>query len=379
MMCFSVTLLVPSLQKRRPSSLDSRSPKVLRSCSQGVDDDDGHAAHRRLRGSSRLSPDVRLPRGGGAGRRGLWRGLPYRLSRGGRPTVGSPLMRRELGIRRERDGRRERGRGVQQRGMGQHQRPREDMEERNEEDNSMGEGADNQRGGLLDKENRPQGLGADDDKIVEMDQDGTEEEKMDEDGEEGSQLDSDPNSQLLLVSDLNDDLLKSSRLTVTLQRPPKAKRDPGAIVPKLEAAVSTRGSNGQGYVQRKSLQRPRLNNGNAASVRGRISSRSGSSGRHPHVHLRRSSLSHLGQRKGLSLEARATPPHAQAASDSASPSTSSSEALASPVSPPSILSTVKDSGHEPGCEKEVWVSVFHYLTRAELCVCMTVCKSWYKW
>uniref|UniRef100_A0A3B3Q5P2 [histone H3]-dimethyl-L-lysine(36) demethylase n=1 Tax=Paramormyrops kingsleyae TaxID=1676925 RepID=A0A3B3Q5P2_9TELE len=315
--------------KRRPSSLDSRSPKVLRSCSQGVDDD-GHAAHRRLRGSSRLSPDVRLLRGGGASRRGLWRGSPYRMSRGGRPTVGSPLMRRELGIRRDR------GRGVRRRGMGQHQRPREDMEERNEEDNSKGEGADNQRGGLLDKENRPQGLGADDDKIVEMDQDGTEEEKMDEDGEEGSQLDSDPSSQLLLVSDLNDDLLKSSRLTVTLQRPPKAKRDPGAIVPKLEAAVSTRASNGQGYVQRKSLQRPRLNNGNAASERGRISSRSGSSGRHPH-------------------------------------------ALASPVSPPSILSTVKDSGHEPGCEKEVWVSVFRYLTRAELCVCMTVCKSWYKW
>ncbi|XP_023653161.1 lysine-specific demethylase 2A isoform X1 [Paramormyrops kingsleyae] len=358
--------------KRRPSSLDSRSPKVLRSCSQGVDDD-GHAAHRRLRGSSRLSPDVRLLRGGGASRRGLWRGSPYRMSRGGRPTVGSPLMRRELGIRRDR------GRGVRRRGMGQHQRPREDMEERNEEDNSKGEGADNQRGGLLDKENRPQGLGADDDKIVEMDQDGTEEEKMDEDGEEGSQLDSDPSSQLLLVSDLNDDLLKSSRLTVTLQRPPKAKRDPGAIVPKLEAAVSTRASNGQGYVQRKSLQRPRLNNGNAASERGRISSRSGSSGRHPHVHLRRSSLSLLGQRKGLSLEARATPPQAQAASDSASPSTSSSEALASPVSPPSILSTVKDSGHEPGCEKEVWVSVFRYLTRAELCVCMTVCKSWYKW
>ncbi|KAJ8271232.1 hypothetical protein COCON_G00100910 [Conger conger] len=43
------------------------------------------------------------------------------------------------------------------------------------------------------------------------------------------------------------------------------------------------------------------------------------------------------------------------------------------------LPSFRDVGNEPGCEKEVWVSVFRYLSRAELCVCMTVCKSWYKW
>uniref|UniRef100_A0A8C4F409 [histone H3]-dimethyl-L-lysine(36) demethylase n=1 Tax=Dicentrarchus labrax TaxID=13489 RepID=A0A8C4F409_DICLA len=32
-----------------------------------------------------------------------------------------------------------------------------------------------------------------------------------------------------------------------------------------------------------------------------------------------------------------------------------------------------------GGEKEVWVSVFKYLNRAELLACMTVCKAWYKW
>ncbi|XP_053548904.1 lysine-specific demethylase 2A [Bombina bombina] len=30
-------------------------------------------------------------------------------------------------------------------------------------------------------------------------------------------------------------------------------------------------------------------------------------------------------------------------------------------------------------QKDVWLSVFQYLTRKELCMCMRVCKSWYKW
>uniref|UniRef100_A0A672IA09 [histone H3]-dimethyl-L-lysine(36) demethylase n=1 Tax=Salarias fasciatus TaxID=181472 RepID=A0A672IA09_SALFA len=36
-------------------------------------------------------------------------------------------------------------------------------------------------------------------------------------------------------------------------------------------------------------------------------------------------------------------------------------------------------GNERGGEKEVWVSVFKFLNRNELLVCMTVCKAWYKW
>uniref|UniRef100_A0A8C2ZKA8 [histone H3]-dimethyl-L-lysine(36) demethylase n=1 Tax=Cyclopterus lumpus TaxID=8103 RepID=A0A8C2ZKA8_CYCLU len=39
----------------------------------------------------------------------------------------------------------------------------------------------------------------------------------------------------------------------------------------------------------------------------------------------------------------------------------------------------ENSGSGPGCEREVWVSVFRYLSRADLCVCMAVCKNWYKW
>uniref|UniRef100_A0A4W6DGU1 Lysine demethylase 2A n=1 Tax=Lates calcarifer TaxID=8187 RepID=A0A4W6DGU1_LATCA len=39
----------------------------------------------------------------------------------------------------------------------------------------------------------------------------------------------------------------------------------------------------------------------------------------------------------------------------------------------------ESGGSGPGCEREVWVSVFRYLSRADLCVCMAVCKNWYKW
>uniref|UniRef100_A0AAQ6AGQ2 [histone H3]-dimethyl-L-lysine(36) demethylase n=1 Tax=Amphiprion ocellaris TaxID=80972 RepID=A0AAQ6AGQ2_AMPOC len=53
----------------------------------------------------------------------------------------------------------------------------------------------------------------------------------------------------------------------------------------------------------------------------------------------------------------------------------------SSLSPPSLLSlpSFKEAGNERVGEKEVWVSVFRYLNRAELLACMTVCKAWYKW
>uniref|UniRef100_A0A672MC20 Lysine-specific demethylase 2A-like n=1 Tax=Sinocyclocheilus grahami TaxID=75366 RepID=A0A672MC20_SINGR len=91
---------------------------------------------------------------------------------------------------------------------------------------------------------------------------------------------------------------QGSCVTVTLQ-PSRGRRDPSAIVPKLEANLSSR-SLPQNH---KALLRPPLRNG--------------------------------------------------------APRT--------------------DGPHSPADRLEVWVSVFRYLTRAELCVCMAVCKSWYKW
>ena len=69
---------------------------------------------------------------------------------------------------------------------------------------------------------------------------------------------------------------------------------------------------------------------------------------------------------------------------SASSSDEDSPRLASTatMSPPSTLLSLpsfKDAGSERGADKEVWVSVFRFLSRPELLACMSVCKAWYKW
>uniref|UniRef100_G1P3W0 Lysine-specific demethylase 2B n=1 Tax=Myotis lucifugus TaxID=59463 RepID=G1P3W0_MYOLU len=38
-----------------------------------------------------------------------------------------------------------------------------------------------------------------------------------------------------------------------------------------------------------------------------------------------------------------------------------------------------EDGDESWMQREVWMSVFRYLSRRELCECMRVCKTWYKW
>uniref|UniRef100_A0A671MYZ8 [histone H3]-dimethyl-L-lysine(36) demethylase n=1 Tax=Sinocyclocheilus anshuiensis TaxID=1608454 RepID=A0A671MYZ8_9TELE len=107
---------------------------------------------------------------------------------------------------------------------------------------------------------------------------------------------------------------QGSCVTVTLQ-PSRGRRDPSAIVPKLEANLSSRNS--------------------------------------PH----RLPRERIGKK------------------------TQSEKVKSSDSCPSSTLrpSAEQNGGNEPGWEREVWVSVFRYLTRAELCVCMAVCKSWYKW
>uniref|UniRef100_A0A8C9VIK2 [histone H3]-dimethyl-L-lysine(36) demethylase n=1 Tax=Scleropages formosus TaxID=113540 RepID=A0A8C9VIK2_SCLFO len=360
--CPKCTLEKNANMEKRKSSPDSLSHKVLRRYSQR-EDSDNCVGRRNLRGSSLISS-----RGSGSGRRSLWRGSPYRIIRGGRLATNSPLRRHELGMRCDKDGCRERARVI--RGRGQIQQTREIMEERSmdEDQDVKGDLEDGQRGRLLDKENCPQGLGAQDDgdESEEREQDGAEEEdvEMDEYVGEGNGSDSEPDPPVLLVSDMHDDIINGSRLTVTLQRPAKAKRDPGAIVPKLEAAVTARSPENQGYVQRKTLQRPQLKNGHALSD-AKYSSRSVPSVQHPQVHPRNSTA----RREVPGTHAIAPLPGPVISVTS--PSTSSSQHSGSALSP-----SVKDLGSEPGCEKEVWVSVFRYLTRAELCVCMTVCKNW---
>uniref|UniRef100_A0A672QHM2 [histone H3]-dimethyl-L-lysine(36) demethylase n=1 Tax=Sinocyclocheilus grahami TaxID=75366 RepID=A0A672QHM2_SINGR len=171
-----------------------------------------------------------------------------------------------------------------------------------------------------EEDSEEQDFEGEDDEMEDLDDGGEE----DEDGE--NQSDSDPDPPVLLVSDLNDDLLSDSYLTVTLQRPPKAKRDPGSIVPKLEAAMSPRTPSGPGFIQRKTLPRTRLRNSTLTPAGNGLSQ---SKSVHPSGrHTRRSS---------------------------------------------------NQDGNERGCEKDIWMSVFCYLGRTDLAVGMRVCKAWYKW
>uniref|UniRef100_A0A3Q4GAC1 [histone H3]-dimethyl-L-lysine(36) demethylase n=1 Tax=Neolamprologus brichardi TaxID=32507 RepID=A0A3Q4GAC1_NEOBR len=114
---------------------------------------------------------------------------------------------------------------------------------------------------------------------------------------------------------------------VTLQRPTRAKQDPSAIVPKLEA----------------------------------VAPHTATSTVHSHPCPDQHSSRH-------------TPP--QTRSGHTGTRTSHSERLEASKR---MRLTRGSVGNNPSCEREVWVSVFRYLNRADLCVCMAVCKNWYKW
>lgn len=352
----------------------------------GSDDDDDGDSGKKMSIHSR-SGISSSRRGYGATRRGTWRGSTHRGNRGGGSLATSSLkMRRGLGARGERGGR------VRLRG-GSHMRRRryeteddddddddDDDEDDDEEDDDEEDDSDDERHlSRSEKEHRSRRRrrrGEDyedededeDDDSEERDFDGEDEdmEDMDDGGEEDeddeeNQSDSDADPPVLLVSDLNDDLLNDSYLTVTLQRPPKAKRDPGSIVPKLEAAMSPRTPN------TKTLPRTRLRNSNLTPAGNGLSQSKG-----PGRHTRQNSSQDGRER------------------DTPSPSSMSSRSSVSPPppppsvttsSPPSLLShpSFRDVGNERGCEKDIWVSVFRYLSRTDLAVCMRVCKAWYKW
>ncbi|XP_030643962.1 lysine (K)-specific demethylase 2Aa [Chanos chanos] len=409
------------IHKRKSSSLDPRVAKIYRrhgmereeedSCSDEDEDGDGSQQGRRkmslhVRGGASSSR-----RGYGSGRRGVWRGSSHRGGRGGSGLTTNPAlkMRRGLGARGERGGR------VRLRGGSRMQRRRyedddddddddeddEDDYEDEDEEEDEDESDEERRTGRMEKEHRhrrrrrrtdededdededdeddedddseERDLDAEDEDMEDLD-DGGEDEEDDEEGE--NQTDSEPDPPVLLVSDLNDDLLNGSYLTVTLQRPPKAKRDPGSIVPKLEAAMSPRTPGAPGYVQRKTLHKTRHKNGGMVAAGNGLSQTKGPGGAGRH-HRHRNS----GGMMSSKLDGER---------DTASPSSSSSSrSSVSPTppppitssSPPSLLShpSFKDVGNEPGCEKEVWMSVFRYLNRTDLAVCMRVCKAWYKW
>ncbi|XP_030633890.1 lysine-specific demethylase 2A [Chanos chanos] len=292
-----------------------------------------------------------------------------------------------------------RGRGVRLRGGGRgggagglrQDSEMEDERQESEDDEDAEEEERRENGQRGGKENRPQKRAG---RVKEEDdadggQNGEREEEEDEEGAE-SQTD----SPVMLSDEVRN---QGSCVTVTLQ-PSRGRRDPSAIVPKLEANVSPRTTPpNQTYIQRKSLLRPPLRNGTTHSDKPlphTESSHVRSDRLHPcsdKLHsdkplppttstLTRDtardaylSSSFRGNAKGSShgSSRERVRKRIRAERGASSPASSSSS--------PSLLSSVQDGGSEPGWEREVWVSVFRYLSRAELCVCMAVCKSWYKW
>uniref|UniRef100_A0A8D0A2A8 [histone H3]-dimethyl-L-lysine(36) demethylase n=1 Tax=Sander lucioperca TaxID=283035 RepID=A0A8D0A2A8_SANLU len=258
--------------------------------------------------------------------------------------------------------RRGRGRGVRLRGGGAGRgirggRSHEDSDDDREEERGQNSG----RG--LDKENQPQsrrgGRAAkerEEEACEVANQNGAEEddeEEMEQDSETGGK--------------------DGSHLKVTLQRPTRAKRDPSAIVPKLEA-IAPQTATSTIHNQTRALVRPPIRNRGPPDQH---------SSRHtpPHTRSGHTHTSHP-ERLEDSKKTRLSRPAKLSNGASSSSSTSELPHLRIPLSALQEGGSEADrenSGSGPGCEREVWVSVFCYLSRADLCVCMAVCKNWYKW
>uniref|UniRef100_A0A3Q3QMV6 [histone H3]-dimethyl-L-lysine(36) demethylase n=1 Tax=Monopterus albus TaxID=43700 RepID=A0A3Q3QMV6_MONAL len=345
--------------------------------SQGLSNNNFISSQRRTmmifaRGGSHTSK-----RGFSANRRGLLRGgSALRGRRGGLMSPGSfSVLKLKRGIGMRESGRR--GRGVRLRGGTRVQRRGDESEESDDDDDEEEEEEEDSDDGDKERQHRQcrkrrrtdenededsEGQEFDPDEMDMLEEEEEEEEEEveeEEELEEDGHWDLDPEPPVLLVSDLNDDLLSGSYLTVTLQHPHKAKRQSDSIVPKLEAAMGLRTA-AVGAIQRKAAPSRPLRLKSTDTTADTVTPRG--PGR-PRLRCNHGD--------------RGTRDHSASSSEEEEAATPASSSL----SPPSmlILPSFKDVGNERGGEKEVWVSVFRYLSRAELLACMTVCKAWYKW
>nr|XP_055034262.1 lysine-specific demethylase 2A [Misgurnus anguillicaudatus] len=253
-----------------------------------------------------------------------------------------------------------RGRGVRLRGGGRGGglRERMEMDVDVERDDSVDEEQEERKeNGQCDgKENRPHRRG------------GKAGEEENGDGHQNGESEGNSESGEPTLSDTSVVLTDDTRghgscVTVTLQ-PSRGRRDPSTIVPKLEANLSPRSL----PLDPKTLLRPPLRNGAARSTSPhspRTLTRSTS--KHQHLaHSLRSNFKNSSHHLTHERIGKKTRSEKEKSSNSCSSYTLQ-------------VSREQNGGNEPGWEREVWVSVFRYLSRAELCVCMAVCKSWYKW
>lgn len=245
----------------------------------------------------------------------------------------------------------------------------EDGDDNNKEEEN--EKTERRENGLGGKENRPQRYGgrAAEDESSEAPQNVERETEREEDS--GEQTRSDPPA--VLGDDARD---QRSCVTVTLQ-PSRGRRDPSTIVPKLEANVtSVSHTQSNSDFQGKSLLRPPLrgdvrrvdkahSHGARLQLQSAALTRSTSKNAHVGQSLkcstRESHHNTMRERNGKNVRPERGKP---------------------PASSPSSTSCTlpeQNGASDPSWGRLVWVSVFRYLTRTELCVCMAVCKSWYKW
>ncbi|XP_061900125.1 lysine-specific demethylase 2A [Entelurus aequoreus] len=157
----------------------------------------------------------------------------------------------------------------------------------------------------------------------------------------------------------------SSFAKVTLQRPSKDKQHLSAIVPQLEAITPQTAA----HTPNRPLVRPPIRNPNTNGK---------------HSSMQQPPITHTSHHAESNTAAQRKMPSSTAKLSNGASSSTSSELshLRTPLS--ALQGAGSEAGREgsgsgPDCEREVWVSVFRYLSRAELCVCMAVCKNWYKW
>nr|XP_046261606.1 lysine-specific demethylase 2A isoform X2 [Scatophagus argus]XP_046261608.1 lysine-specific demethylase 2A isoform X2 [Scatophagus argus]XP_046261609.1 lysine-specific demethylase 2A isoform X2 [Scatophagus argus] len=339
------------------------------------------SSHRLL--GSRVLSRMRSPASSlsqGRGRGSTWASdPPYHSSPGG---AGS-FQQSSLGLVLEPKGepRRGRGRGVRLRGGGagrgiisggSHEELDEESEDSSSSSSTNSSSSDDEEeerghnsGRGLDKENQPQSRRGE----------RAAKEREEVGGEVANQNGAEEDDEEEMEQNSQTGEKDGSYLKVTLQKPTRAKRDPSAIVPKLEA-VATQTATSTIHNQTRALVRPPIRNrGPCPDLH---------SNRHTPPHTRSghtvTRTSHL---ERLEASKRTTANRPAKLNNGAS--CSSSSELPHVRIP---LSALQEGGSEadrenggsgPGCEREVWVSVFRYLSRADLCVCMAVCKNWYKW
>ncbi|KAM3613406.1 uncharacterized protein V6R79_025609 [Siganus canaliculatus] len=380
-------LLQHQQNRKRASALELRLKKRIKlEHSKMLTKQSALDRSRRLLGSRMLSrlrsPPSRLSQGRGRGT--TWAsGSPYHSSPGGTGSFQQQHQQQQqqqqssLGLAPKGEPRRGRGRGVRLRGGGAGRgirggRGHGELEEESEDTSSSSttsssseeeedRGPNNGRG--LDKENQPQSRrgGRSAKEREEEGSDMANQNGAEENEEEDMELDGGQTGGK-----------DGSYLKVTLQKPTRAKRDASAIVPKLEA-VAPQTATSTIHNQTRALVRPPIRN----------------RGPCPDQHSNRHTTPQT--RSGHTVP---RPSHSETLKrmKQSRPNKLSNGASCSSSSElPHLripLSALQEGGAEadrenslsgPGCEREVWVSVFRYLSRADLCVCMAVCKNWYKW